>query len=159
MHALVTRRGASLARLLVLLLAAGGLAACSDEAEVDEVPEVAEVQVDTGPGGVVEVKLEEEYPLGPEDVGKLIYATGTVVGKVLPAGFFLKTEANQVIFVATAQPLNPPLGDALRVVGPLRASTVAIFEGWETDALEGEVQAEWQLVTTYFIEATAVTDV
>jgi hypothetical protein len=159
MHALVTRRGASLARLLVLLLAAGGLAACRDEAEVDEVPEVAEVKVDSGPGGVVEVKLEEEYPLGPEDAGKLIYATGTVVGKVLPVGFFLKTEANQVIFVATAQPVNPPLGDAVRVVGPLRASTVAIFEGWKTDALEGEVEAEWQLVTTYFIEATAVTDV
>ncbi|HEU4452098.1 MAG TPA: hypothetical protein VFR81_03525 [Longimicrobium sp.] len=159
MHALVTRRGASLARLLVLLLAAGGLAACGDEAEVDEVPEVAEVKVDSGPGGVVEVKLEEEYPLGPEDVGKLIYATGTVVGTVVPAGFFLKTEANQVIFVATAQPVNPPLGDAVRVVGPLRASTAAIFEGWKTDALEGEVEAEWQLVTTYFIEAAAVTDV
>ncbi|HEX6748056.1 MAG TPA: hypothetical protein VF092_12250 [Longimicrobium sp.] len=156
MHALVTRRGASLTRLLVLLLATGGLAACSDEAEVDKVPEVAEVKADTAPGGVVEVKLEKAYPLGPEDVGKVIYATGTVVGKVLPAGFFLKTEGNQVIFVATPPAVNPPLGVALRVVGPLRASTAAIFEGWKTDALEGKVEAQWQLVTTYFIEATAV---
>jgi hypothetical protein len=122
------------------------------------VPEVAEVKVDSGPSGV-EVKLEEQFPLGPEDVGKIIYATGTVVGKVLPGGFFLKTEGNQVIFVATARPVNPPLGDAVRVVGPLRASTAAVFEGWEADALEGKVEAQWKLVTTFFIEATAVTDV
>jgi len=156
MHALVTRRGTSLVWPLVLLFAAGGLAACKHEAEADKAPAVAQVTADTAPGGVVEVRLEDASPLGPADVGKVLYATGTVVGKVLPAGFFLKTEGNQVIFVVTPPGVDAPLGHTLRAVGPLRASTAAIFEGWNTDALAGKVEAQWQLVTTYYIEATAV---
>lgn len=158
MHALVTRRGTLLKWPLALLLAAGLPACGRDEPEVDKVPEVAAVNVDADKSGV-EVKLEDVNPLGPEDAGKVIYATGFVVGKVVPGGFFLKTEGDQVIFVATAQPVNLPLGKAVRVVGPLRTATAAVFEGWKTDALEGKVEAQWKLETTFYIEATAIGDV
>jgi hypothetical protein len=154
MLALVTRRGTLLAWPLVLALAAG-LQACKDEPRPDRVPEVAAVKLDTGKAGV-EVKLQEVYPLGPEDVGKVIYATGFVVGKVIPAGFFLKTEGDDVIFVVWPQPVGT--GHAVRVVGPLRAAVAAVFDGWKTDALAGKIEAQWKLVTTYYIEATAVTE-
>jgi hypothetical protein len=155
MHALLTRRGTLHAWPLALLLAAA-LPACSrhDEAKVDKVPQVAEVKVDTA-GGAVEVKLQDVFPLGPEDAGKVIYATGFVVGKVIPVGFFLKTEGGQVIFVLWNGPVAT--GDAVRVVGPLRATTAAVFDGWKADALTGKVEADWKLITTFHIEATAVT--
>ena len=117
---------------LIVAFAATALWACgSDEAEIDEVPEVAEV------------RLEELYPLSPDDVGKVIMANGTVVGRAVPGGFFLRTEGAQVLFVRTPVPVSP--GSVVRVVGPLQQATVAVFDEWEEDALEGEVEAEWDI--------------
>lgn len=135
-----------------MLATAVAIAGCSDEAEIDEVPEVAEVEVDDG-----EVRLEEEFPLDAGDIGKIIMATGTVVGSPLPNGFFLLTEAGQVLFVDTTVPVTP--ADHVRVVGPLGAATIASFDGWKTDALAGQPLAEWDVLETWYIDATSVTEI
>lgn len=133
------------------LITAMGLSACDDEAEPDEVPEVGRLEVEPG-----EIELEEVFPLTPADTGQVVVATGTVVGRPLPNGFFMRTEGAQVLFVVSpaATPVNP--GDTVRVAGPLHLATAAVFEGWERDALEGEIQAEWKVQPLYFVEAAAV---
>ena len=162
MHA-ITPRMKILAWSIALSAQAVALTGCDDEAEIDEVPEVAEVDVDAvavpvGPDSVAiaaQIELEETFPLDADDVGKIIVATGTVVGTPLPVGFFLRTEGLQVIFVETTVPVAK--GDRVRVVGPLTRATVAVFDGWEHDALEGQVEAEWDVQETWYIPATSVT--
>ena len=166
MSAIRDFRNHPLGLTLSVFLASVLVSACEpDPAEIDEVPEVAEVEVDPvavtiGPEGttvVAEVRLEELFPLGTDDVGKVIMATGTVVGRVVPQGFFLRTEGSQVLFVRTTTPVTP--GAAVRVVGPLGMATVAVFEDWEVDALEGEIQAEWDIQHRWYVDASSVTPV
>ena len=150
-------------RCLVLVL--GLLPACRDEADIDEVPEVAEVEVEpraveVSPEGVAveaEVRLEDAFPLTAEDVGDVIVATGTVVGTPLPTGFFLKTEGIEVFLVESTVPVAP--GARVRVVGPLGMVTQAVFDEWEVDSFQSEVEAEWDIQHRWFIDATAVTPV
>jgi hypothetical protein len=154
MDALISHRGARLRWSVLLLCTAATLSACEgDEAEVDEVPEVAEVEVKPGGG----VELEETFPLTPEDIGETIMATGVVVGNALPTGFFLRTEGSQVLFVEATQPVAE--GDTVRVVGPLQTATAAVFEGWEVDAFEGEAEAEWKMLDLWYIDAATVSKV
>jgi hypothetical protein len=113
---------------------------------------VAEVEVDEG-----EVRLEDKHlPLSSEDIGDVILATGTVVGTPLPNGFFLKTERSQVLFVEEPQPSEVKSGDTVRVTGPLAMAAVAAFEGWKADALEGEIEAEWQILPLWYVRAAQV---
>jgi hypothetical protein len=152
---------------IVILSAALLLSACEDEAEIDEVPEVAEVEVEPGrvevePGRVVidvpDVEFEEEsLPFSDDDLGEMIMANGYVVGVPLANGFFLRTEGNHVIFVKSTQPVAP--GDGVRVVGPVRKTTHAIFDAWETEALGTELVAEWKLTDIYYIDAVSVEDI
>ena len=138
--------------LTALALAAGlGLAGC--DAEPDEVPETAEVEVEPMEA---ELEFDEELVLGPEDVGETLMATGWVSGTPLPGGFFLRTEDARLIFVETVEP-EVSAGDQVRVIGPLVVTEVAVFEGWETDAFEDELEAEWDLERAYFIDAVTVT--
>src|SRR5687768_14570515 len=145
------REGATLAWLGFLLLIARTLSGCEDDAEPQEVPEVAEVRTSGG-----QVELKETFPLTPEDVGKLIYATGVVVGKPLPNGFFLRTEGSEVIFVESTQRDATPIlkvGDTVRVTGPLAMATAVMFDEWEEDALESEIEAEWKVQPLWYIRA------
>lgn len=128
-----------------------GLAACGD-AEMDEVPETAEVEVEEGLG---QLELDEELVLGPDDIGETLMATGWVSGAPLPNGFFLRTEDDRVIFVSSTEEVAS--GDVVRVVGPLVSAQVAAFEGWESDAFEAGFEAEWDVETVAYIDATTVT--
>lgn len=40
----------------------------------------------------------------------------------------------------------------MTVTGPVRSATVPVFEEWELQALQGEVEAKWDLLRTYPIE-------
>ena len=137
--------------LMVSLAAFFGLAACG-EAEMDEVPETAEVEAEPLEG---ELELEEELVLGLDDVGETIMATGWVSGVPLTTGFFLRTEDNRVIFVETTEQVSA--GQTVRVQGPLVATETMVFEGWEAEAFEAGFEAEWDVETALYIDATTVT--
>ncbi len=136
------------------LIAAVGLTGCDTEggeAEIGEVPEVAEVEAEPMEG---ELELEEALPLTEEDVGDILLVTGTVVGTVIPEGFFVATEHGEVLFVESTEPTVP--GEMVTVTGPLQSATTLVFEEWETEALQNEVEAEWQMVRTYYVEGQSV---
>ena len=139
-----------------LMIAAGGVAACNgDDDAYDElgneapVPEVAEVRAEGG-----EVRLEDALPLTNEDVGRIVVATGEVVGEPLPVGFFMVLPTMDVIFVETAEQVQP--GERVRVMGALDKATAAVFNGWRVDALENHILEEWTITDLWFIEATSV---
>lgn len=130
-----------------------GLAACG-EAEWEEVPETAEIEQAETPG---QLELDEETILGPDDIGERIIATGWVAGMPLPNGFFLRTEDDRVIFVATDQTVQP--GQTVRVVGSLLATQAAVFEGWESDAFETGFEPDWDVETVAYIDASTVSPI
>lgn len=136
---------------MILLATAVAVTGCG-EAEMEEVPETAEVEVEPMEG---ETELEEETVLGMDDVGEIIMATGWVTGVPLESGFFLRTEDDRVIFVETEDDVTP--GQVVRVVGPLVASRVMMFEEWEADAFEAGFEAEWNVETALYIDAASVT--
>lgn len=141
----------------VALIAAVGITACNTEtetgqAEFGEVPEVAEIEADPSPAG--ELELEEALPLTAEDIGDELLVTGTVTGTVIPEGFFVATEHGRVLFVESTQVVTP--GELVTVTGPVQSATVPVFEEWELQALQGEVEAEWDLLRTYYIEGRSV---
>lgn len=136
----------------MILLATAVAATGCGEAEMEEVPETAEVEVEPMEG---ETELEEETVLGMDDVGEIIMATGWVTGVPLESGFFLRTEDDRVIFVETEDDVTP--GQVVRVVGPLVASRVMMFEEWEADAFEAGFEAEWNVETALYIDAASVT--
>ena len=121
------------------------------EAEIGEVPEVAEVETEPMQA---ELELEEALPLTEEDVGDIILVTGTVIGTVIPEGFFVATEHGEVLFVESTEPTTP--GELVTVTGPLQSATTLVFEEWETEALQGEVEAEWQMLRTFYVDAGSV---
>lgn len=126
------------------------LSACGGEDQRENVPPAAEIEL--GQGG--EEKLEDATPLTDDDIGEVVVATGEVVGNPLPNGFFLRTGANEVVFVASEEQVRS--GEQVRTVGPLARVEAATFRGWRVDALEGTVQAEWDVLDTYYITATSV---
>ena len=136
------------------LMAVVGLVGCDTEggeAEIGEVPEVAEVDAEPTEGAL---ELEEALPLTEEDVGDMMLVTGTVTGTVIPAGFFVATEHGRVLFVETTEAVTP--GEVVTVTGPLQSATTLVFEEWETQALQGEVEAEWDMLRTYYIDGGSV---
>ena len=142
-----------------LMIAAGGLAACNGDEEADDefgsetpVPEVAEVRAEGG-----EVRLEDALPLTDDDIGRVIVATGEVVGTPLPVGFFMVLPTMDVIFVETAEQVQS--GERVRVMGALDKATAAVFNGWRVDALENHILEEWTITDLWFIEATSITRV
>ena len=146
----IVRHGATLAWSVLALCIAGFLTACRGDPE--EVPEVAEVEVDRG-----EVNLQDKIlPLSAEDIGDVILATGSVIGKPLPNGFFLKTERNQVLFVEHSEPSEVQEGDTVRVAGPLAMAVTTVFDGWKADAFEGEIEAEWKILPLWYLKAAQV---
>ena len=164
MRALITWWSPALTLVASTLLIGTLVSACANEPEEPQIPDVAEVEVEPAevkerPGGVEielpEIRLENAFPLTDEDEGDLVIATGTVVGKPGASGFFLRTESNKVLFVeSTTIPVRT--GDAVSIIGPLRKATVAIFEGWEKDAFENQLEAEWELTDLWYIEAVSV---
>ena len=138
-------------RWMALTLAvAFGAAACG-EAELEEVPETAEVESDDDMG---DLELDEETVIGADDVGEDLMATGWVAGMPLPNGFFLRTEDDRVIFVETDESVE--MGQEVRVAGPLVATEATVFEGWEGDAFETGFEAEWDVETVVYIDAFMV---
>lgn len=133
---------------LASIIGMGGTGACG-EAEVDEVPETAEIELEEG-----RLEFEEETVLGPDDIGEDLMATGWVVGLPLPNGFFLRTEDDRVIFVETDESVQP--GETVRVMGPLTATEAVVFEGWEADAFDTGFEAEWDVETVLYIDAISV---
>lgn len=131
-----------------------GMAACG-EAEVDEVPETAEIEgfeAEEVPGERLE--LGEETVLGPDDIGASLMATGWVAGLPLPNGFFLRTEDDRVIFVDSDHSVQP--GETVRVIGQLTAADAVVFEGWETDAFDAGFETEWDVETVVYLDANSV---
>lgn len=141
---------------VVALIATVGLVGCDtegDEAEMGEVPEVAEVEPEDTDEG--EVDFQEALPLTVEDVGDVMLVTGTVIGTVLPnEGFFVATEHGEVLFVESAEQVTP--GQLVTVTGPLQSAEVPVFDEWEMEALQDEIEAEWEMMRTYYIEAGSV---
>lgn len=146
------------------LLSALAMTAC-DRAEPDllKIPELAAVEVEPGaveiePGEIelklAEVELEEALPLGQDDAGKVIMASGFVIGKPVPGGFFLLTRDSHVLFAETTEQVMP--GDIVRLVGPLQATVAVTFQGWQTNALGSELQAGWDLQREWYIDADVV---
>jgi hypothetical protein len=140
------------------------LPGCRREADPNKVPEVAEVKVEPGKIEVTpdeikikpgDIELERTFPLGKDDLGKTIYATGTVLGQVLPIGFFFKTKGDEVLFVRTAN-ANVALGDTVQVLGPLQMVEAPMFEGWKVSALGRKVEAGWKMEDMWVIDARAV---
>lgn len=141
-------RGSMTTALLLTALATLG---CEAEAERDELPEVAEVEVEPDEG---ELELNEELVLAQDDVGETIMATGWVTGIPLGTGFFLRTEGNRVIFVESTETVST--GAAVRVTGPLMLAEALVLDEWEADAFERGFEAEWEVETTLFIDADTV---
>lgn len=138
----------------VALAALFGLGACG-EVEVEEVPEAAEIEgfdTDEVPGEALELDAETE--IDTDDIGEEIAATGQIEGLQLPNGFFLRTDANRVIFVATDASVEP--GETVRVLGTVAGTEVAVFEGWESDAFDVGFEAEWDVETIAYIDAYSV---
>lgn len=138
--------------MLILLATAVGVIGCG-EAEMEEVPETAEVEIDPIER---EMELEEETMLGLDDVGETLMATGWVVGVPLDNGFYLRTEDDRVIFVQTDTEVET--GKAVRVWGPLAATETVVFDEWEIDAFDTGFEAEWDVETALYIQATRVTE-
>ena len=140
------------------------LPGCRREAEREKVPEVATVKVEPGkievgrdeikikPG---DIELEKAYPLRKDDIGKTIYATGTVLGTVVSSGFFFKTKGNEVLFVRTPN-ANVAVGDTVQVLGPLQMVEAPVFEGWKVSALGNKIEASWKMENMWVIDASAV---
>lgn len=141
----------TLALTLIATVAIAGCDTGGGEAEMGEVPEVAEVE-EAGDG---EIELEEALPLTVEDVGDRMLVTGTVIGTVIPQGFFVATEAGEVLFVEDLDTAPVP-GELVTVTGVLQSAEVPVFEEWETEALENEIEAEWQMLRTYYLDAGSV---
>ncbi|HEV2076094.1 MAG TPA: hypothetical protein VGR10_07620 [Thermoleophilaceae bacterium] len=118
---------------------------------------MAEPAVQPAPAAVAvvpaEVQFERALPITAEDVGDLMLASGTVVGKPGPNGFFLRTAGDNVVFVQSAVPVTA--GQQVNVAGPLEAAEVALFDGWERDLL-GNLEADWDLLRLYYIRASSV---
>ncbi len=136
---------------LVVALALSGCDAEPREAEVRP-PEVAEVETEAG-----EVEFEQAYPLTADDVGDTILASGTVVGKPGPAGFFLRAEGNRILFIESTDSVKA--GQRVRAVGPLKTATAAAFQEWERETLGDDIEAEWELVRLYYVDANSVTPI
>lgn len=146
------RRATRIRRVALALIAGAALGACTPD-EPDEPPEFGEVEPVAGePGARID---DVTLPLTEEDIGDTMWASGTAVGRVVPGGFFLRTEGGRVIFVA-APDTAVTIGQTVRAIGPLRTATMAVFEEWERDALQGEIDAEWQLLRMYYIESDSV---
>ncbi len=59
-----------------------------------------------------------------------------------------------MLFVESMEAPLP--GEVVTVTGPLASAETLVFDEWETDALEGEVEAEWEILHTYYIEGGSV---
>ena len=135
--------------LIALGIALAGLAACG-EAELDEVPEAAEVETQPLEG---EVRYDEEVGIGLADLAETLMLTGAVVG-TLESGFFLRTEEEQVLFVQSDAPVTE--GQNLRVYGMVIEIQARHVDEWETEALEREIDAFQDVDTSVYLDATEV---
>ena len=59
-----------------------------------------------------------------------------------------------VLFVQADE--TPMPAEIVTVTGPLQTAETLVFEEWEMDALGDEVEAEWQMVRTYYIDGQSV---
>ena len=139
-----------LAPRMVGLLLVVGLVGCSRE---DEAPPAAAAGTAVEANAPEGLELERAYPINAEDVGSVLRAHGTVLGKPQLDGFFLEAEGDRVLFIKSAQPVTE--GQQVRAVGPLRIADLEIFEAWERDIL-GDTDAT-RLIQLFYIDATAVT--
>ena len=133
----------------VIAFLSWSLIACGDRDRDDVAPPaMAEVERDDG-----ELEFEHAFPLEAEDIGDTMLVSGTVVGKPGPNGFFVRTEANRVVFVDAAD--SVVAGDMVRAVGPLRAIDASAFAGWERDWL-GDIDPVWLVVRLHYVDADSV---
>ena len=138
-----------LAPRVIGLLLVVALIGCGTDDEAP--PAAAEAAVEANaPEGL---ELEEAYPINSEDVGTVLRARGTVVGKPQLDGFFLEADGDRVLFIKSAQPVT--VGQQVRAVGPLRVADLEIFKAWERDLL-GDADAT-RLIQLFYIDATSVT--
>ena len=154
--------------LLTALALSGGLVLTScasgeDEPNPAEIPSLAAVEVEPGAieieAGEIELKLadldvEAVLPFDEDDAGKTVMASGYVIGRALAGGFFLLTQDSRVLFVESTEAVMP--GDIVRAAGSLQAVATPVFQGWELEAFEGGVEAEWDLQRALYLDASVV---
>ena len=134
-----------------LLMSASFTACDAPEENVEELPDVTEVE----PDRETEAReLEQEMVLGPEDEGETILATGWVEGQPLDDGFFLRTEYNRIVFIETDRDVGS--GEAVRVQGQVRKSDAESFNRWEVDALGEDLKPDWDLWRGIHLDAQTV---
>ncbi|MDX1568348.1 MAG: hypothetical protein R3223_11145 [Longimicrobiales bacterium] len=139
------------------VLALPFLGACESEtgeAEMEEVPEVAEIEPEVGGE---EVDLEEAYPLTEEDLGDILLVNGTVIGQPVEDGFFVRTEYDRVIFVQSSADIEP--GEIVSVAGVLEAAGTVGYDQWQAGAgLSDDLAADLDLLTVYYLDDDAAPD-
>ena len=126
-----------------------GLVGCGSEDEAPAAAAEAVVEANAPEG----LEIARAYPIDAEDVGSVLRARGTVVGKPQLDGFFLQTEDGRVLFIESPQPVT--VGQQVQAVGPLRIADLAIFKAWERDIL-GDTDAT-RLIQLFYLDATSVT--
>jgi len=127
--------------LLVLALLIWAIAEMvdTDETQVAEVEEVepagapAAVPAPTmEPGAGQAVELGTLMPLGADDAGRTITARGTVVGQPIAEGYWILTDQDAVLFVATEQERGT--GESVQVTGRLTQATREQGRVWREQA-------------------------
>ena len=136
-------------RLALLPLLALAVAACESAEEEVRPPEIAEIEREAGG----DIEFEEAFPLTTDDIGDRLLVSGTVVGTPGAAGFFVRSEGNQVVFIQSAD--SVAAGQLVEVKGPVRAIDEAAFAGWERDFL-GDVDPVWLVARLYYVVADTV---
>jgi hypothetical protein len=135
------------------------LIAVSCERREDVEPAEERLEVEPAPApmpGVAEVEIESALPLDKDDVGDKVIVTGTVVGRVTPVGFFVRTTPENLVFFVRGAQQPVESGQQVRVLGTVAQAEVAVFQGWEKELLGRELKAEWKLERLYYIDAMAV---
>jgi hypothetical protein len=111
--------------------------------------------VPTQPGLERVADLDAILPLGAEDVGIRTEVQGTVVGEPTPEGFFVRLESDEVLFVASDEPVRT--GDHVRgLTGEIRSADPArMARRVEQARLAAEDGADrWVVRTTLELDQT-----
>lgn len=103
--------------------------------------------------GVGPAPLSAILPLGPEDVGQRVAASGQIVATITEHGFWLKAADGNLVWVATDQKMKggPQVNEILGVV---KAATPSQVSGWTGAASLSPGRGE-AVVSSVYLDATA----
>ncbi len=100
--------------------------------------------------------LGELMPLGAQDVGQTVTAGGAVLSKPAHGGFWLKADANAVLWVKSNLKVKP--GQQIQELsGTLEQASPGAAAAWLQDAdvqEQATKQPQWQLTTELYLDTT-----